>query len=270
MSISAAIGITRSRRAGALCAGGIQCRRLYASRFHVLAFVRRQSAGVRDRSVRAPSYGQYYFGDYYTSNYAKLGFYPSFSYESSRYGYDPIFVHERWEHRRDPNWSRQVQATYENRREHQQARPPRTLAAEQQRERTQGGAARNLSSATVTSYQQFTKRQDNRMRFQPVSRTEQQQYVHRSEEIQKFREDRRGQEAKGATPRTGPLAKGFQPSRAKLPTSPLTSKPLARLGTGNSGSRLHQVLKPELGTTQPQLRRRGAPAEARHRATTGG
>ena len=41
-----------------------------------------------------PSYHHYYFGDYYDSRYDRGGFYASFSFQSSRYGYDPFY----WAH----------------------------------------------------------------------------------------------------------------------------------------------------------------------------
>ena len=53
-----------------------------------------------------PNYQHYYFGDYYGSNYAAAGFYPWFSYNSSRFGYDPIYAQQRWQHRQDPKWAR--------------------------------------------------------------------------------------------------------------------------------------------------------------------
>ena len=52
-----------------------------------------------DQLFLRPSYGHYYFGDYYAAGYASAGFYPSFSYQSRRFGYDPIFAHQNWEHR---------------------------------------------------------------------------------------------------------------------------------------------------------------------------
>ena len=72
----------------------------------------------------------YYFGDYYAASYSHGGFYASFSFQSSRYGYDPIYSHQRWEHRQDREWEHHVAASYEYRRDHETARPPRTWAAQ--------------------------------------------------------------------------------------------------------------------------------------------
>ena len=66
-----------------------------------------------------PHYQHYYFGDYYASNYAAAGFYPWFSYNSGRFGYDPIYAQQRWQHRQDPKWAQTVQADFQNRLDHQ-------------------------------------------------------------------------------------------------------------------------------------------------------
>ena len=79
-----------------------------------------------------PRYGHYYFGDYYGSNYLSSGFSPWFSFYSSRSGYDPFYAQQRWQHRRDDQWNRQVQADFTHRRDHEEARPARTFAAQQQ------------------------------------------------------------------------------------------------------------------------------------------
>ena len=74
-----------------------------------------------------PHYHHYYFGDYYAPHYYDDGFYPWFSLHARRNGYDPIYAHQRWEHRRESDWDRRVQARYWERRDHEAARPMRTL-----------------------------------------------------------------------------------------------------------------------------------------------
>ena len=55
-----------------------------------------------------PQYQHYYFGDYYAANYRGAGFYPWFSINTGRFGYDPIYAHDRWQHRQDSGWDRRV------------------------------------------------------------------------------------------------------------------------------------------------------------------
>ena len=72
-----------------------------------------------------PSYGCYYFGDYYGPAYHDLGFESYVVY--SRRCYDPIFVYERWDHRRDPNWVSVQVNLYNARYRGEAPLPPRTL-----------------------------------------------------------------------------------------------------------------------------------------------
>jgi hypothetical protein len=77
-----------------------------------------------------PGSGHYYFGDYYGSNYENAGFSPWFSFHSSRRGYDPIFASQRWQHRNDRGWEQRAEANFQNLRDNEDARPPRTWAAQ--------------------------------------------------------------------------------------------------------------------------------------------
>ena len=47
-----------------------------------------------------PNYHHYYFGDYYDRRYRNNGYYSPYAYQSSRYGYDPVYSYRRWTHRR--------------------------------------------------------------------------------------------------------------------------------------------------------------------------
>ena len=81
-----------------------------------------------------PGYGHYYFGDYYGSNYTDAGFSPWFSYHSSRRGYDPIYANQRWQHRQERDWEHRTKASFRNFRDNEDARPPRTWAAQRERD----------------------------------------------------------------------------------------------------------------------------------------
>ena len=83
-----------------------------------------------------PQYQHYYFGDYYAANYQAAGFYPSYSYNSGRFGYDPIYAHERWQHRQDRGWEHRVsRRTSRTAAITRMLRPPRTWAAQRIAER---------------------------------------------------------------------------------------------------------------------------------------
>ncbi|HET9397167.1 MAG TPA: hypothetical protein VFO36_14055, partial [Nitrospiraceae bacterium] len=120
-----------------------------------------------------PRYGHYYFGDYYGSNYEGAGFSPWFSYHSSRRGYDPIYAEQRWHHRHDRDWERRTQDTFRNFRDNEGARPPRTWAAQRERD-GRGDASQRRSVAMAARLEELAERRDSELRFQPVDPVEQQ------------------------------------------------------------------------------------------------
>src|SRR6185436_12829205 len=121
-----------------------------------------------DHLFLRPRFGHYCFGDYYAASYSQVGFYASFSFQSSRYGYDPIYSHQRWEHRQDREWEHRVATSYQYRREHETARPPRTWAAQRNIVSTSVESQQNRVQV-ATRFDQLAKRTDNSMRFQPVA-----------------------------------------------------------------------------------------------------
>ncbi|MGA2255777.1 MAG: hypothetical protein ABSG53_14115 [Thermoguttaceae bacterium] len=187
-----------------------------------------------------PKYEHYYFGDYYAANYQTAGFYPSYSYNSGRYGYDPIFAHERWQHRQDGQWEQRVAADFQNRRDHEDARPPRTLAA-------QGAlGAGTKSPLLAVPFSQFTKSQNGPLRFQPVGQAERQKLSLHGQEVQRFGEQRQKLENQVAAPSAAQTAKPLAPATGKLPVSPIMARPNAELGKDHVPPQMHVAPKPDL------------------------
>ena len=59
-----------------------------------------------------PAYGHYYFGDYYDPIYVQVGIYPWYMVHERGFGYEPLFVYDRWYYgRRDPGWAWACTAT---------------------------------------------------------------------------------------------------------------------------------------------------------------
>jgi hypothetical protein len=73
-----------------------------------------------------PSYGSYYFGDYYGPSYRQQGFLPWFS--SGRNYYNPLLSYYAWRNRGNPGWYRGLSNTFQGRYAGSLARP-RTFAA---------------------------------------------------------------------------------------------------------------------------------------------
>jgi hypothetical protein len=80
-----------------------------------------------------PSYGHYYFGDFFANEYLGLGIYPWYSVNRvPDYSYDPLLAYDQWYYgSRDPAWIRNLEAWHTYYREHPDMRPPRDMAAEQ-------------------------------------------------------------------------------------------------------------------------------------------
>jgi hypothetical protein len=83
-------------------------------------------------------YNHYFFGDYYSRSYLGLGIYPW--YWGARYRYDPIWNHQHWVNRGNPNWTNGFQNNYLGRVNGTIAAPPRTLATQTAIAAVTGGA----------------------------------------------------------------------------------------------------------------------------------
>jgi hypothetical protein len=79
-----------------------------------------------------PDFGRYYFGDYYEPRFTRLGIRPCFDYQITRNVPDPLFASVRWHERKDAQWERGLRELYKGRVEGTVARPPVTLALQNQ------------------------------------------------------------------------------------------------------------------------------------------
>ena len=129
-----------------------------------------------------------------------------------------------------------------------------TFAA-QQRMAERTGNSGNRGFVATTSLDQLARRQDSPLRFQPVDKQERQQFLQRGQNIQKFGEDRQRLEVSRTRPPTGTIPKEYEPSRLKLPTSPLASNPSGPLTRDNASAQSREVLKQDFNTrAKPQVR----------------
>ncbi|MFZ1933072.1 MAG: hypothetical protein WCB27_21135 [Thermoguttaceae bacterium] len=189
-----------------------------------------------------PQYQSYYFGDYYAANYQAAGFHPAYSYNAGRFGYDPIYAHEHWQHRQDTGWAQRQQVAFQNRRDHENLRPPRTWAAQ---------GLQNASDATsrvglprvAALLDDVSRSRDSQLRFQPVDQAERQRLARQAQDVERFRQQRQRLEN---NPAGGPPATGtFAPARVTLPRSPIAAKPGAQLGRNYAPPKTYVVPKPD-------------------------
>jgi len=187
-----------------------------------------------------PNYNHYYFGDYYGSNYSSGGFYPWFSFNSGGYGYDPFYAQQRWQNRQNATWTQTVQTDYQNRVDNEGARPPRTFAAQQALIKS-GGTSSEKSLVVVTPLDQLAKSTDSSLKFQPVTKAEQQTLAKHGQDVHQFREARQKLEAKGAEKSDEKPAAEPKSAKLKLPPSPILAKSSDRLDKDHTPPKTHEA-----------------------------
>lgn len=187
-----------------------------------------------------PNYGHYYFGDYYGSSYSTAGYYPWFSYNSGGYGYDPFYAQQAWQNRRDPAWAKSVQADFQNRVTNESARPPRTFA-DQQALLKSGNASNDKQVAAVMPLDQLAKAKDNPLRFQAVTREEQQALVKHGQAVHEFRSERQKLEVRGADSSAEKPARQSAPTTAKFGKSPIQATPTDNLAKDHTPPKIHDT-----------------------------
>ncbi|MGA7700043.1 MAG: hypothetical protein WCB27_10570, partial [Thermoguttaceae bacterium] len=208
-----------------------------------------------------PQYQQYYFGDYYAADYQTAGFYPAYSYNSRRFGYDPIYAYDRWQHRGDSGWAQRQQADFQNRRLHEDARPPRTFAA-QRAMAARSVQAGGRNAVVAAQLDELRRNQNSASRFQPVDQVERQRLARQAQDVQRYRQQRQNLEA--STVRVPAATGAFAPARVTLPRSPIVARPVTELGRDYAPPKTYAAPNPDLKVAakprvnrtpgQPQIR----------------
>lgn len=186
-----------------------------------------------------PQYQHYYFGDYYAANYRSAGFHPWFSINTGRFGYDPIYAHQRWQHRQDRGWEQRQHVEFQHRRDNETLRPPRTWTNQ-----GGGGAASLVRDIIGQSLDQASPSRDSTWRFRSIDQAERQRLSRHGQEVQRFREQRHEWETRAAdSGETQP--EGVAPGRSPLPKSPIVAKPVTELGQGHAPPKMYEPPKPD-------------------------
>lgn len=201
-------------------------------------------SGLIDHLFLRPAFHHYYFGDYYDTRYSRSGFYASFSFQSSRYGYDPFYSRQRWEHRADREWERQVVVTYQNRRDNVAARPPRTWA-DQRSIAPRPAEPRQSQAILGAPIEQVVRSREGSVRFQPVPKAERQKLVERGREVQQVREQRQTLEIQAAEKAPARAAVASEPAQVQLPRSPILARPAAQMGRKQAPPQVPQAPRPD-------------------------
>lgn len=170
-----------------------------------------------------PNYHHYYFGDYYDRRYSDNGYYSPYAYQSRRYGYDPVYSYRRWTHRQDRDWERRYEASYDYRRDHESARPPRTWA-DQKRLRLDTAEVKEQQLLMASPLDQMAKNPDSPISVQQVPEKERRQLADVGREVRKNSERRKALETEGVDTAAVKAERDIKPTRVKLPTSPIVGR----------------------------------------------
>jgi WXXGXW repeat (2 copies) len=168
-----------------------------------------------------PHYHHYYFGDYYAGSYANRGFYPWFTVQNSRRGYDPIYSFQRWQNmREDDDWENRLQADFRLRQNDANSRPPHIWSEQAQRLPDNDGQSLNQALALAAPLVLLAKQQHNEMRLQVLERQERNDLGQLRKEIQKFSEQRSKLEQAG----NHKPVENAKPVKELLPKSPIVER----------------------------------------------
>jgi hypothetical protein len=176
-----------------------------------------------------PRYHHYYFGDYYGASYQTSGYYSSYSIHRQRHGYDPIYAHQRWQHRQDRDWERGIESQFQHRRDHEDARPPRTWEAQRALARSEA-ESREASLLVAAPLEELARSPDGPVRFRPVDKQARQTYAERGKEVRRFREERQQLEARTADAADDRPGRAPEPRRGRLTRSPIVAPSVDELG----------------------------------------
>lgn len=196
-----------------------------------------------------PTYGHYYFGDYYGGNYANRGYSPWYSYNSNRRGYDPFYAHQSWVHRQNQQqWQRNLEASFQNYRDNENARPPRTW--DDQRARMASSGARDRQDFLIAaSLDDLAKTREVPIQVQKLKETERQEIATQEKAIKDFRKERQRLESQVIAARPDIDAK--QPrelpaAKVKLPKSPVVAPPMEMVAKEKAPPKRQEAPPPDM------------------------
>ncbi len=138
-----------------------------------------------------PSFCHYYFGDFYATRYAGLGFQPWFSVGiGGGRRYDPLFTYYRWNNSRtDRNWVAHTQQHFEQLQKNEALRPPHTFVAQETLLKRGGATAAN--AAVVSTISQVAKDPgQSPFKFHNVDQRDRQALANNGKELQKVSQER--------------------------------------------------------------------------------
>src|SRR5262249_43798368 len=156
------------------------------------------------------------------------------------HGYCPIYAYSYWQHAHDhdAHWQVDLRVGYENRRDHIDARPPRTFVAQQTvinniNINNTTIVNRNTTARQMTLAQplsQVAASRDNGLRLEQVDRQQQERLRDQARDVRRFQEERGRLETAGSSL---PQRNGG-PTRLQM-NSPVAARSTTATATSGNG-----------------------------------
>ncbi|MBN1899898.1 YXWGXW repeat-containing protein [Candidatus Sumerlaeota bacterium] len=140
----------------------------------------------------------FFFGDYYGDAYFRMGYHPWYAIHGRHRGYDPIFLHQRWHHRRtDRNWEKRLRDDYDYRRKHEEARPARTWSSQAGGEKRKEDK-KHKDIVLAAPLEKVSKEKGGTIRFQKMDEEKRKTYSGMGKDLARLREEREKKEKSSA------------------------------------------------------------------------
>lgn len=202
-----------------------------------------------------PGHHHYYFGDYYAAKYYREGIYPWFSAHEKRHHYDPIYVHQRWEHRNDRHWEKHLDALYQERRDNAAFRPPRSLPHDAKPDR-KSAISKTPGRTFDALVLPVTKSKKGSSGFRSLNKIERRQIDRQRREVNQYRKKRQNWESRKPAQQNVRSFKSIELNKVRLPRSPIAAKPNHRVDRQKTPPIRYRAPKPD-PTVEPLKRGSG-------------
>lgn len=146
-----------------------------------------------------PRWRSFYFGDYYAPHCVTMGFYPTFSFHMSSYGYDPVYAHTVvYKMKSDGTFVTKVKDRYAYLRANPDARPPVTYVKQVTKvknvDKTVIKDSKNvtvISDSEIAAPLREVREKSGPKRFEHIDPPKQKQARDKADRIVEFSKDRR-------------------------------------------------------------------------------
>ena len=177
-------------------------------------------------------YYHYYYGDYYARKYYRMGIYPWFSPHARRVVYDPIYAHQRWNHRKDRGWENHLQTRFRERRDNEGLRPSRSFDQRTGPDKA-GGSSGLARSDFVRPLDPTGKTKTSSTGYRPLSEKERRDFSQREKEVRTYQKERQSRETLRQNMLGDKTSNKTEPNKEKFSRSPIMDRPNKKVDPKN-------------------------------------